>query len=54
MKIRPLRTKADYRAALKEVERLWRAEPGTAQGDRVDVLVTLAPSFYLTLHGQTS
>ena len=45
MKIRPLRTKADYRAALKEVERLWRAEPGTAQGDRVDVLVTLIEAY---------
>jgi HTH-type transcriptional regulator/antitoxin HigA len=41
MKIRPIRTKADYRLALKEVDRLWRAEPGTPAGDRVDVLVTL-------------
>ncbi len=45
MKIRPIRTKADYRAALKEAERLWHAEPGTAQGDRVDVLVTLIEAY---------
>ncbi len=43
--IRPIRTKADYRAALKEVERLWDAEPGTAAGDRVEVLVTLIEAY---------
>ena len=45
MDIRPIRTKADYRAALKEVERLWEAEPGTASGDRVEVLVTLIEAY---------
>jgi HTH-type transcriptional regulator/antitoxin HigA len=45
MKIRPIRTKADYRLALKEVERFWRAEPGTPVGDRVDVLVTLIEAY---------
>ena len=29
MIIRPIKTKADYRAALKEGERAWEAEPGT-------------------------
>jgi len=45
MDIRPIRTKADYRAALKEVERLWEAEPGTPEGDHVDVLVTLIEAY---------
>lgn len=45
MDIRPIKTKADYRTALKEVERFWEAEPGTADGDRVDVLVTLIEAF---------
>lgn len=45
MEIRPIRTKADYRAALKEAERLWDAEPGTPAGDRVDVLVTLIEAY---------
>src|SRR5437870_1735754 len=45
MDIRPIRTKADYRAALKEAERLWDAEPGTAEGDRIDVLVTLIEAY---------
>jgi HTH-type transcriptional regulator / antitoxin HigA len=45
MDIRPIRTKADHRAALKEVERLWDADPATADGDRVDVLVTLIEAY---------
>ena len=45
MTIRPIRTKADYRRALKEVERLWDADPGTAKGDRVEVLVTLIEAY---------
>jgi HTH-type transcriptional regulator/antitoxin HigA len=45
MNIRPIRTKADHRWALKEVERLWDAEPGTPEGDCVDILVTLIEAF---------
>jgi HTH-type transcriptional regulator / antitoxin HigA len=48
MDIRPIRTKADYRAALKQVERLWDADPGTPDGDRVDVLVTLIEAYEAT------
>lgn len=40
MRIRPIKTKADCKAALAEAERLWQSEPGTPDGDRVDVLVT--------------
>jgi len=45
MDIRPIKTKADHRTALKEVERLWNANPGTPDGDRVDVLVTLIEAY---------
>jgi HTH-type transcriptional regulator/antitoxin HigA len=45
MDIRPIKTKADYRTALKEVERLWEAEPGTPEGDDVDVLATLIEAY---------
>jgi len=45
MNVRPIRTKADHRWALKEVERLWDANPGTPDGDRVDVLVTLIEAY---------
>jgi HTH-type transcriptional regulator/antitoxin HigA len=43
--IRPIRTKADHRWALKEVERHWDANPGTPDGDRVDILVTLIEAY---------
>jgi HTH-type transcriptional regulator/antitoxin HigA len=45
MKIRPIKTKADHRAALKEIERLMEAKPGTPAGDRLDVLTTLVERF---------
>ena len=50
MDIRPIKTKADYRAALKTVERLWNAEQGTADGDRVEVLVTLIEAYEAEHH----
>src|ERR1700676_1497206 len=39
--VKPIRTKRDYEAALKEVERLWGAKSGTRDGNRLDVLATL-------------
>src|SRR5271170_3660747 len=45
MDIRPIRTDADYRAALEEVERIWDAEPGTRDGDVVEVLSTLIEAY---------
>jgi HTH-type transcriptional regulator/antitoxin HigA len=39
--LKPIRTEADYDAALSEVERLWGAKTGTPEGDRLDVLATL-------------
>ena len=45
MEIKPIRTKADYRAALKEVEALMPARAGTPQGERLDVLVTLVEAY---------
>lgn len=50
MDIRPIRTKSDYRAALQEAERLWDADPGTSDGDRVDVLVTLIEAYEAKHH----
>ncbi len=43
--VRPIRSKADYEAALAEVERLWGAKAGTAKGDRLDVLATLIEAY---------
>jgi len=39
--LKPIRTEADYDAALAEVEQLWGAKSGTPEGDRLDVLATL-------------
>jgi HTH-type transcriptional regulator/antitoxin HigA len=43
--IKPIRTKRDYEAALKDVERLWGAKGGTRDGDRLDVLATLIDAY---------
>src|ERR1700674_5218628 len=43
--VKPIRTKRDYEAALKEVERLWGAKSGTREGDRLDVLATLIDAY---------
>jgi HTH-type transcriptional regulator / antitoxin HigA len=43
--VKPIRTKADHRAALAQVERLWGAKAGTPDGDRLDVLATLIDAY---------
>ena len=45
MEIKPIKTKADYRAELREVEELMAARQGTRDGERLDVLVTLIESY---------
>ncbi len=45
MDIKPIKTNADYRAALKEVESLMTAEPNTPEGEKLDILVTLIEAF---------
>ena len=45
MEIRPIKTKRDYQAALREVERLWNAPEGSAGADRLDVLVLLIQAY---------
>lgn len=39
--IKPIKTKKDYQAALKEIDRLFDAKPNTPDGDRLDILLTL-------------
>ena len=43
--VRPIRSEADYRAALAEAERLWGAPLGTPGGDRLDLLATLIDAY---------
>lgn len=43
--VKPIRTKRNHEAALKEVGRLWGAKAGSRDGDRLDVLVTLIDAY---------
>ncbi|HEY0733370.1 MAG TPA: transcriptional regulator [Herpetosiphonaceae bacterium] len=43
--IRPIRTDADYEAALRTIEELFDAAPGTPQGDMLDVLTILVEDY---------
>lgn len=45
MEIRPIRTKRDYEAALKEIEGLMDAKRNSPEGDKLDVLVTLVEAY---------
>lgn len=47
MEIRPIRTEADYKAALKVISQLMENDPdvGTPDGDRLDVLTTLVQAY---------
>ena len=45
MDIKPIRTKADYRAALKQIEKLMGAKANSADGEKLDVLATLVEAY---------
>ncbi|MBK7492573.1 MAG: transcriptional regulator [Nitrosomonas sp.] len=45
MDIKPIKTDADYRAALKEVESLMTAKPNTPEGEKLDIMVTLIEAY---------
>ena len=45
MNVHPIRTEADYDAALDEVEELWGSKAGTPHGDRLDVLLVLIDDY---------
>ena len=47
MNIRPIRTKKDYKAALRELSAYFDDEPvpGTDEGDRFEILVTLVEAY---------
>jgi HTH-type transcriptional regulator/antitoxin HigA len=42
---RPIRTEADYAQAVAEVRRLWGAEDGTDEGNRLDLLLVLVSAY---------
>jgi HTH-type transcriptional regulator/antitoxin HigA len=45
MTIRPIRNDRDHAAALRRIETLMDAEPGTAAADELDVLATLVEAY---------
>lgn len=45
MDIKPIRTEEDYLAALAEIEANFDAEPGTPEGDNLDILVALVEAY---------
>jgi HTH-type transcriptional regulator/antitoxin HigA len=46
--IKPIHTKADHKAALVEIERLWDAAPGSPEFDKLDILGTLVDAYERT------
>jgi HTH-type transcriptional regulator/antitoxin HigA len=45
MEIHPIRNDDDHAAAVREIERLWGAAPGTEDGDKLDILATLVEKY---------
>jgi HTH-type transcriptional regulator/antitoxin HigA len=45
VQIRPVKTRTDHQAALKAIEQLLEATPGTLNGDRLEVLTTLVEHY---------
>jgi HTH-type transcriptional regulator / antitoxin HigA len=50
MELYPIRTEADYQAALKEIESLFDALPNTPEYDRLDLLSTLVETYEKVHH----
>lgn len=48
--LKPIRGEADYRAALAEIDRLFRAAPGSPDADRLGVLCVLVADYESTFH----
>ncbi len=45
MEVKPIKTGADYRASLQEIETLMAARPDTPEGERLDVLAALVEAY---------
>ena len=48
--VNPIRTEADFEAALTEIEGVIHAKPGAPDGDRLDVLATLIEAYEAKHH----
>lgn len=45
MNIKPVKSKADYKRALHEIEQLWEAKPNTPESDRLELLSILVEAY---------
>lgn len=45
MKIKPIKTEEDYSKVMEEIKKLFHAEINTPEGDKLDILVTLAEAY---------
>jgi|WetSurMetagenome_2_1015567.scaffolds.fasta_scaffold567266_2 HTH-type transcriptional regulator / antitoxin HigA len=45
MEIKPIQTEKDYRTALEEINAIFDAQPGTPDGDKLAILVTLVEAY---------
>ena len=45
MKLKPIRNDRDLDRALKRIDELWGAKPGTPRGDELDVLMLLVEKY---------
>jgi HTH-type transcriptional regulator / antitoxin HigA len=45
LEIHPIRTDDDHAAAIREIEKLWGAAPGTEAGDKLGILATLVEKY---------
>lgn len=50
MSIKPIHNEADYEAALKMLEKVFDAEPGTKAGDRAEILTLLIEDYEKRAH----
>lgn len=48
--IKPIRSEVDYERALRDIDALFDARPGTPEGDELDVLVTLVEAYEAEHH----
>ncbi len=45
MEIKPIRSEKDHQAALKEIENHLESQPGTPEGDWLEVMITLVEAY---------
>lgn len=45
MEIHPIRNDEDHAAAIREIAKLWGAETGSEEGDKLDILATLVEKY---------